>query len=230
MRSYSAAKAYAQYQHANPSQYVRDGNKCQMFARQCVGASAWANSAIKAWHAIPEVHRHHGVPRPGSLAYYDKPYVSDRNEFGHVVFVIERGQVWSTDALRYGRVDIVPYNWFSAHWGMRYLGWIDWTPSGRINLAPTGVTPAPTLAYRQGKRVFSSKMRQGQMNSDSVWNLVLALRSHGYPSLPVGDDYIQRVRDACAGFQRKQGWTGSDANGIAGPETIRRLNLIWVNG
>lgn len=228
MRSYPQAKAYAQAQHTAPSLYVRQGGHCQMFARQCVGSGAWANSAIDAWHAIPAAHRHSGVPRPGSIAYYDKAAVPDYREFGHAVFVIESGKVWSTDALRFGRVDIVPYTWFGAHWGMRYLGWIDWTPSGRLNLAPTVV--APTLAYRQGKRVFSSKMHQGQINSDSVWNLVLALRAHGYPTLPIGDDYIQRVRDACAAFQRRQGWSGTNANGIAGPETIRRLGLIWVQG
>jgi hypothetical protein len=33
---------------------------------------------------------------------------------------------------------------------------------------------------------------------------------------------------ACATFQRAQGWTNADADGIAGPETARRLGLTWV--
>jgi hypothetical protein len=73
-------------------------------------------------------------------------------------------------------------------------------------------------------------MRLGQANSDSVWNLVLALRVHGYPGLPAGDDYTSPVRNSCGAFQRRQGWSGSDANGICGPETAHRLGLVWVNG
>lgn len=230
MRTYPQAVAYAQACHANPPSYVRATGHCQQFARSCVGAAGWADSAILAWHDIPATHRHSGFPRAGSVAYFDRPDIPDNHEFGHAVFVIEKGNVWSTDALHSGRVDIVPYTWFAAHWGMRYLGWIDWTPSGLIRLAPSVVVPTPALAYRQGKKVFSSKMHVGQANSDSVWNVILALRAHGYPTLPIGDDFTSQVRNAVGAFQRRQHWSGQDANGIPGPETVRRLGLVWVQG
>lgn len=227
MRTYSAAVAYARYQHLHPASYVRAGNHCQQFARSCVGASGWADSAIDAWHSIPSAHRHAGVPRAGSIAYYDKPGIPDHREFGHSVFVVERGQVWSTDALRFGHVDLVPYTWFKAHWGMRYLGWIDWTPSGRINLAPA--TATPTYAYRQGKKVYRSKMRLGQMNSDSVWNVTLALRAkHARTEIPI-DDYTADVKHDVSVFQLAQGWHGTNADGIVGPGTCKALGLVWVD-
>jgi len=230
MRTYAQAVAYANAQKTHPDAYVRAGGHCQQFSRSCVGAAAWADSAIDAWHAIPAAHRHAGYPRAGGLAYFDRADIPDSREFGHTAFILPKGMVDSTDAPIAHRVGTVPYTYFAAHWGMRYLGWIDWTPSGRINLAPAGIVPAPSLAYRQGKKVFSSKMHQGQMNSDSVWNLVLALRAHGYIHLPAGDDYTQPVRDACGAFQRRCGWSGSDANGICGPGTAGKLGLAWVNG
>jgi len=226
MRSYAAAVAYARGQHNNPSLYVRQGNHCQQFVRSCVGASAWAPSAIAAWHAIPAAHRHSGAPRAGSVAYFDRPGIPDHREFGHTVFVVEKGMTWSTDALRYGHVDLVPYTWFAAHWNMRYLGWIDWTPSGKLNLAP--VPLPPTYAYRQGKKVYRSKMRLGQMNSDSVWNVTLALRAkYARTEIPI-DDYTADVEHDVAVFQRSKGWTGTNADGIVGPGTCKALGLIWV--
>jgi len=94
----------------------------------------------------------------------------------------------------------------------------------------SGGSSSTTYSYRQSKKVYSSKMKKGQSNSDSVWNLCVALRSKGfYDGTPI-DDYTQKVVDACAAFQRKQGWTGSGADGIAGPQTVDRLGLVWVNG
>jgi hypothetical protein len=230
MRTYAQAVAYSEGQKAHPALYVRQGGHCQQFARSCVGAQGWADSAIDAWHAIPAAHRHAGYPRAGGIAYFDRAKVPDSREFGHAAFIRENGHVDTTDAPIHGRIGHVPYTYFAAHWGMRYLGWIDWTPSGLIRLATPGVVKPPALAYRQGKKVFSSKMRLGQANSDSVWNLVLALKAHGYPLLPVGDDYTSQVRNACGAYQRRQGWAGSDANGIAGRETVTRLGLLWVQG
>lgn len=83
-------------------------------------------------------------------------------------------------------------------------------------------------SYRQGKKVYSSKMKKGQKDSDSVWNLTVALNAKGV-TVAKGDDYSQAVVDAVAAFQRKQGWSGSGADGIAGPETVKRLGLTWVD-
>jgi hypothetical protein len=102
-----------------------------------------------------------------------------------------------------------------------------WVDDGK---PPASGGSSTSYTYRQGKKVYSSKMKKGQSNSDSVWNLCVALRSKGYYSGTPIDDYTQKVVDACAAFQRAQGWSGSGADGIAGPQTVDRLGLVWVNG
>lgn len=234
MRTYAGMVAFCEAQHVHPTGPRSGGlwnGMCQGFAREAVGAAPWAASALKAWFSIPATHRHSGFPRAGGIAYYDTASVPDYRDFGHATPIVENGYVWSTDALRAGKVDKVPYTFFAAHWGMRYLGWIDWTPSGLIRLKPTAPAPAPqpVLAYRQGKQVFSSKMHVGQANSDSVWNLTLALRAHGV-NVAVGTAFTSVVRNAVGVFQRSRGWSGAGADGIPGPQTIHDLGLIWVQG
>ena len=67
------------------------------------------------------------------------------------------------------------------------------------------------------------------MNSDSVWNLSLALIQKGFLKTAPIDDYNVNVRAACAAYQHTQGWSGSGADGIAGPLTAKQLGLVWMN-
>jgi hypothetical protein len=228
MRTLHQAKDFAVGQHENPSQDWFQN--CQVFARQCVGAAPFGKSARLAFNGTPDEHRHRTFPPPaGSIAYY-----GDLNEgFGHAVFVVDGGWVWSTDILRHGKVDKVRWDVFETKWHMPYRGWIDWCPSGHLPIdtrrARSGSAPSPGMAFRQGKKVLRSKMHHGQRDSDSVWNLQVALISKGF-AIPHGptDDYGRQAVAACAAFQRKQGWRGRNADGIAGPETVRRLGLVWV--
>jgi peptidoglycan hydrolase-like protein with peptidoglycan-binding domain len=90
--------------------------------------------------------------------------------------------------------------------------------------------PQPWLDAHPGpaqRRVLASKMQAGQQDSDSVRWLQEALNEHG-ATLPVTGNYGPQTVAACAEFQRSQGWAGPDADGIAGPETARRLGLTWV--
>lgn len=115
------------------------------------------------------------------------------------------------------------------------------TAKYKLGSTPPPTTPPPTqpptttYKYRQDKKVYSSKMHYGQKNSDSVWNLDVGLINKGFGKeiMQAGgpsDDYGSSTKAACARFQRSQGWSGSGADGIAGPETIKRLGLKWVQG
>jgi hypothetical protein len=228
MRTYTQAKAFALAE----AQRTRGGqnwfNLCQKFSRQCVGAPPFGRSARQAFNAIPAQNRHSSSPPPpGSIAYYGR---SDKG-FGHAVFVVEGGFVYSNDILRRGRIDRVRWDIFVKRWNMPYRGWIDACPSGRLPVqAKAAGTGIQRITYRRGKKVYRSKMRLGQRDSDSVWNLQVALIAKGYklPHGPTGD-YDQRTRSACAAYQRRQGWAGRSADGIAGPKTVRRLGLLWVD-
>lgn len=96
---------------------------------------------------------------------------------------------------------------------------------------PSG--PSGSYAYRQDKKVYASSMRFGKSDSDSVWNLDVGLIHAGFgrPILDAGgpsDDYGQSTRSAVAAYQRSRGWSGADADGIAGRGTVEGLGLVWV--
>jgi hypothetical protein len=221
MRTFEQAKAFAMREHQQPTRNWF--NLCQMFSRQCVGASAFGVSARLAFNDLLSRHRHReGPPPPGSIAYYGRGDCGS----GHAVFVVEGGKVWSNDILRAGKIDRVDWDVFIARWGLAYRGWIDACPSGAL---PIRAKPDRD-AYRQQRKVYRSRMRFGQSDSDSVWNLQLALMAAGF-TLTNGPSgfYGKRTREACRDFQKRQGWTGLDADGIAGRETVGRLGLTWVN-
>jgi len=136
MRTYSQAVAFAEGQRRHPTQSW--DNLCQAFSRQCVGADAWAASARLAYNAIPSNHKHSSTPPPaGSLVYYGPTSYG----YGHVTFAIDNGYVYSNDILRRGKIDVVRWNTFEDAWGYRFRGWVDWTPSGSINLKSEAVNP-----------------------------------------------------------------------------------------
>lgn len=86
------------------------------------------------------------------------------------------------------------------------------------------------LSYRRDKIVHLSKMKLGVGDSDSVWNVQIALLRRGY-SIPAGptDYFGNQTANAVKKFQLDQGWTGNDADGIPGPGTIRALGLNYVD-
>jgi GH25 family lysozyme M1 (1,4-beta-N-acetylmuramidase) len=221
MRTFQQAKAFAIGQHNSPTQSWH--NLCQLFSRQCVGAGSFGASARLAFNAIPSAAKHTSwPPPPGSIAYYGH---HDRG-FGHAVFVVEAGFVWSNDILRRGGIDRVRWDVFQREWGLPYRGWITACPSGRLPIS----ADQPTASFRQGGRVYASKLRFRQTDSDSVWNLQLALMDKGYSvgAGPTGT-FGPHTLAACAAFQGAQGWRGHQADGIPGPTTIRRLGLLWVD-
>jgi Putative peptidoglycan binding domain len=224
MRSYDQAREFAIHEHQQPR---REGwyNSCQMFSRQCVGATAFGLSAREAFNGIAPEHRHtSSPPPPGSIAYYGRP---DQG-FGHAVFAVEGGKVWSNDILRHGQIDRVDWDIFIPRWGLAYRGWIDNCPAGELPVKKAAAHI--TEGYRQARKVYRSKMRFRQDDSDSVWNLQLALIAAGLTFTHGPTAYYgERTRGACRTYQRRQGWKGTDANGIAGPETVRRLGLVWVD-
>ena len=222
MRTFEQAQTYAISQHEQPS---RNWYRwCQVFSRQCVGAPGFGASARVAFNAIPERSKHRtSPPPPGSIAYYG---FSDRGS-GHAVFAVDAGFVWSTDIKRKGKIDRVQWDVFQTKWRLPYRGWIDTCPSGDL---PIARRPGTELGYRQHRKVYRSKMRLRQADSDSVWNLQLALIAKGYSvgAGPTGT-FGMNTMIACAAFQGSRGWKGRRADGIPGAETIRQLGLVWVD-
>ena len=220
MRTYAQAKEFALQQHRNgSSSWFR---LCQLFSRQCIGASPFGLSARTAFNATDHDNRHiDGPPPPGAIAYYG---FKDRGA-GHAVFVVDGGYVWSNDILRRGHIDRVQWDVFPSRWGLPYRGWISACPTGDLPVQEKG----EALGYRQGRRVYGSRMHLGQDDSDSVWNLQVALISRGFEFQNGPTGYYGEHTQRCVGFfQRRRGWSGSGADGVAGPRTVDRLGLAWV--
>lgn len=155
MRTYAGGVAWAEGQRLHPSQDWT--YRCQSFARQCVGAAVWAPSARQAFYKIPRSHRHSSTPPAGSLLYYGS------DDPGHVVFVVSNGYCYSNDVRRRGKIDKVPLTEITEWLGRHYpvLGWIDQTPSGKINLAPSA--PVVHLSHIQAAARIDPPAAQGHV-------------------------------------------------------------------
>jgi peptidoglycan hydrolase-like protein with peptidoglycan-binding domain len=95
--------------------------------------------------------------------------------------------------------------------------------SARSSAEPAASEPAARTAT--GASLSSSTLRAGMASAD-VHALQKALIARGYP-IPAGATgyYGARTTAAVKRFQKAQGWTGSDADGVAGPTTLARLGL-----
>ena len=117
------------------------------------------------------------------------------------------GFVWSNDILRRGRIDRVRWDVFQNRWRLPYRGWISAARRRAARAAAGRRNDLP--GYRQGRKVYASKMRLEQDDSDSVWNLQVALIARGFEfeNGPTGY-YGRHTRRCVAAFQRRRGWTG----------------------
>jgi len=101
-----------------------------------------------------------------------------------------------------------------------------WTKTGYVD--PQKHLDA--VPFLQDGKVFASRMWNGQLDSDSVRNVQLALNlAHRSPTVRVGGSYNDETMYAVQAFQKSFGWTGKDADGIVGPGTAAALGLIWVD-
>lgn len=245
MTTYLQNKAYAESQRLHPRPPDGTGTwrrKCQMFSRSCVHAPAWGHlnalgrrTALTAWQDIPAVHRHTGRPPAGALAYFEKPGVADSRDAGHTGFVVENGKMYHTDALGEGRIWLTDYLWPVQHWGMRYLGWIDWTPSGAISLkkplapsskpsVPVPTTPWTDPAYpRPNNKVppfpGAAAFGPGKTNDQILlWGARMVLLSYLRID-QLTHSWSSALDSATTAFQRSLGFSGSGADGLPGPST-----------
>jgi hypothetical protein len=230
MRPIEGAQSFAEY---NRSKNIGGWhNQCQRFVRSCVGAGVWAPSARLAFNAIPAQHKHTSFPPPpGSIAYYGS--ASKGN--GHTAFASsQHGYVYSNDIRRDGKIDLVPWNVFASVWGMNYRGWIDWTPSGPIDLKPGIVVPPrpphtmiPTVSLSRLQKAshIDPPAPQGKKSYPSEVLIVeKALNRAGL----LASKYV----DGCYGtvtiasykhWQLGLGYTGSAADGIPGMKSLTAL-------
>lgn len=104
-----------------------------------------------------------------------------------------------------------------------------------VGLMPANIKGAPdwyvhsTRVSLEGLIEASKRPEEQTQYRVNVCRLEVALARVGMLDGPTwSGKYNARIKAAVAAFQRKCGWTGADADGIVGPETIRRLDLRTV--
>lgn len=188
-------------------------------------------------------HRHPDDRRPpvGALACWTRD-----GRAGHISVVVRSQgddvRIASNDID--GVVAIVPLGHIEHQWGLTYRGWAE--PDFPHGL---GANPAPRPIVdslgrpRKLTEVWWQRLALGVTDSESVRALQRRLNTTVRAGLEVNGTYDEQTRAAVMDFQRKQGWSGADADGLiydprrgdGGRTTIdllfpgSRFNIRWTD-
>jgi hypothetical protein len=134
-RTVDEVMRYAKGQIRHPTPPIGNDwdHLCQAFCRSAYDVDAWAPSAILAWGKIPRTQKHargnpSAAPR-GALLYFAG------GKYGHVMIaagIKTHDKAISNDYVRQGQINYCPRT--IPRWGLRYLGWSNWTPFGELKV------------------------------------------------------------------------------------------------
>lgn len=194
-------------------------NLCLMFVRMAYGTEAKYPTADEARRHADNV-RTSGEPPAGAVMFWTGGPVakSTGRPAGHVAISAGNWNLYGTDTKREGRVDLMSLAYLSAKWpSLKYVGWTDNVNGARCELADARAQ----LVQLDNLRAF--------LRNEDVRTFQNALRRAGHSRLnPSGATgfYGDETRAMCRAFQESQGWSGADADGFPGPETLARLGLV----
>jgi peptidoglycan hydrolase-like protein with peptidoglycan-binding domain len=147
---------------------------------------------------------------------------------------------FSNDIRRHEKVDTVPitenkdHAAFTMEWGLPYRGWIDWCPSGKLDVQPaakpvpgkhepqahsSAPAPAPVLPD-----VHLLRVQPGQSNGE-VKLVQKALQRMGVECGPVDGVFGPVTQKGYTQWQLICGFKGKDANGAPGAKSLRALGI-----
>jgi GH24 family phage-related lysozyme (muramidase) len=161
--------------------------------------------AHEYWDSSRHRHPDDAHPPVGALACWTK-----EGRAGHIAVVVhsdsQEVNIASNDIDDV--VGIVPLEYIETHWGLSYRGWAEPDfPHG------VGVNPEPPPRVGKLTDVWWQRLIVGMTGSDSVRALQRRLNVITHAGLQVTGTYDEPTRAAVAAFQRKQGWTGANADG-----------------
>lgn len=220
-RTGDAAIAWGKYQVNHPSRnWYR---LCLVFVQGCCAVPPKEPNAGSDWDHAPDKHYvNHGSEIPAAVpVHWETSSVAD-----HIAFSIGGGLCLSTDAARTGRVDIVSIDSITRNWNCRLQGWTPWIEGVRVWTPPKpGNLPQVSLAYVVEAARKDPRAKQGVgVHPIHVRRLELALRGEGLLSRYYGDgSYGSTTIGAYAAWQKRLGYSGKDANGIPGMQSLKVL-------
>lgn len=143
-----------------------------------------------------------------------------------VHYVIHDGRIWSTTTGWAARVHSGDPHYSHIHISLR-----DSTPGGAVAAENDtsrwlSRSARPTRALGRVSARDSGAATGASLRRNEIRALQRALIARGYPIAagPTGT-YGPATIEAVAAFQRAQGWTGSAADGAAGPQTLALLGV-----
>lgn len=220
-RTGDAAIAWGKNQVNHPSQ---DWYRwCLVFVQDCFGVGPKEPTAGAEWdHASGRHVVQRGSEVPAAVpVHWETSGVAD-----HIATSIGGGLCLSTDAARKGRVDIVSIDSITRNWNCKLQGWTETIEGVQIWTPPKpSALPQVSLAYVVQAAYKDPKARQGSaVHPIHVRRLELALRGEGLLTRYYGDGaYGTTTIAAYAAWQRRLGYSGKDANGIPGMQSLKAL-------
>lgn len=197
---------------------------CLLSVRTWLGIPAKYRSAIKAWEATPDRHRH----TDGSTPPKGAPVFWAIGPHGHIALSDGNGYCISTDIKRRGKADRVLISRVTNQWGAKYLGWASWLNGEEIKFPVTTkvtekkITVSPPLY--PGRHVF-----QIGKSHPSITLMEKELIRRGFtkhksgPRFVAGPMFTKNTRLNVADFQRSEPRLAGDPDGYPGPLTWKEL-------
>lgn len=160
---------------------------------------------------------------PGGLAAY---WEGGSHDNGHAAPTAPGGMIISTDLPNYGRVGLVPITMPHDRWGLKFLGYVTTEGHGlRLTDKPSAVNQN-TVAYRMNPDNYGP----GHEGPHITW-LGQQLVLHGFGRFyktgpgpvwgPADEKNLQAFQKAQT-YADGRHWTGADADGQVGTETLKR--------
>lgn len=226
MRTGAEAAGWARSQ-ADRSIYWGPG-VCLKFARNAYPVDAYNPTAARAWYAAHFKHGTTSTPPTGVPVWW----TGGSHGAGHVAPSDGYGYCLSTDILRSGRVNRVPISLIAHAWGLTYRGWTEDINGVRVWHGAVAAAPAskPGVDLSSIVEAFSRDYTRPQgsgLHEVDTYRVERALVSEGLlPTAYGSDGYAGTLsRTAYGSWQRRLGYSGSDANGIPGMTSLTKLGL-----
>lgn len=161
----------------------------------------------------------------GYMAYY----TGGSADNGHAATTLGGGKLFTTDktyaSSTQGVCGVVDVTWPETHWGLKFVGYATIEGNGFTLTDRPGAAAEPPVAVWSKPETFVL----GSTGADVTRlgeRLVVHAKALGLPApykSGPGPTFTVTDEAAVRAFQEAQGWTGDDADGLPGAETLNRL-------
>lgn len=198
---------------------------CLQWVRSCFSVDARYFDAAEAWNEAGRRHRtNSGKHCPRGVPVW---WTGGSSGHGHVALSVGGGYCLSTDAAGSGKCAKVKIDDLTANWGLDFRGWSEDINGARV------YDPKPGAPAKGWERVKLSAIGPKQRNKDVevVKRRLLAKLGdkHDLNMDDLKDFWGENMTTAYQAWQERLGFTGKDADGLPGRESLKRLGLEVVD-